>query len=146
VRCEHGSMCMSVGIVLFAFLCFHDRSLRSTTTRPAAKACHIVYLHLPVNCLFVGKFDLTSAYAFVVQFPRTPAGAALRAAQCRADLRAVIHHRRRHVSDTSHRVYSLRPAAAAMVLTADYCSPTTPSCVYCSQRHVAWADPSLPTK
>ena len=104
----------------------------------------IINMRAPGMNLF--RMPMFTWNAFVVQFPRTPAGAALRAAQCRADLRAAIHHRRRHVSDTSHRVYSLRPAAAAVVLTADYCSPTTPSCVYCSQRHVAWADPSLPTK
>jgi hypothetical protein len=99
-------MCISIGIYV--------RMLRSwvstTTDGPVRKG---VPYSSPTALEFGGKFDLTSAYAFVVHFARGHRQRAVPGKQpCR----------RRHVSDTSHPVAVVVVAAAAaatLVLTAD---------------------------
>jgi hypothetical protein len=105
-------MCISIGIYHAAFasifgLYHHDG-------RAGAKG---VPYNSPTALEFGGKFDLTSAYAFVVHLPAATGSAVPAGKQpCR----------RRHVSDTSHPVVVAAAAAAAaaaihvLVLTADY--------------------------
>lgn len=128
MRCEWVSLCHVQGeiTVVTAFRVILLPPKLCHNRRPAE---HIVQLPLPCEITFGGKFDLTSAHAFVVASfcPRTPAGAA----EGKQERQPPAHRRRRrHVSDTSRaRVFP----AAADVLTAD-CPATTPSCgVKCVQ-------------